>query len=137
MNTNDFLELTHPVAVLLLGIAFGLLIVIIMLAYTILSAMDIYRERYMKNALLAVTLVPGMPDYALYIMMSVIITEIIVILVLLQVLRSLTGLRVQSKAWAVSFIVAGSWPVTCGRSSSPRQSPPLCRRKPLCGSTGR
>jgi cytochrome c oxidase cbb3-type subunit 3 len=107
MNTNDFLELSHPVAMVLLGIAFGLLIVIIMLAYTILSAMDIYRQRYMKNAMLATTFVPGMPDYALYIMMSVIITEIIVILVLLQVLRSLTGLRVQSKAWAVSFIVAG------------------------------
>ncbi|WP_346319750.1 c-type cytochrome [Chitinophaga sp. YIM B06452] len=107
MNANDFLELSHPVAMLLLGIAFGLLVVIIMLAYTIHSAMDVYRERYMKSVLLAAPFVPGLPDYALYIMMSVIITEIIVILVLLQVLRSLTGLRVHSKAWAVSFIVAG------------------------------
>lgn len=107
MNTTNFLELSHPVAMVLLGIAFGLLVVIIMLAYTINSAMDVYRERYMKSALMAATLVPGMPDHALYIMMAVITTEIIVILVLLQVLRSLSGLRIQSKAWAVSFIVAG------------------------------
>ncbi|RPD42509.1 hypothetical protein [Chitinophaga barathri] len=107
MNTNEFLELSHPVAMLLLGIAIGLLIVIIMLAYTIYSASDIYRERYMKNMLLAAPLVPGMPDYALYTMMSVIVTEIVVILVLLHVLRTLTGLRVSSKAWAMSFIVLG------------------------------
>ncbi|MBO9155072.1 c-type cytochrome [Chitinophaga sp. GCM10012297] len=107
MNTNDYLELSHPVAMLLLGIAFGLLIVIIMLAYTIFSATDVYRDRYLKNMLLATPFIPGMPDSALFVMMSVIVTEIIVILVLLHVLRTLTGLRVNNKAWALSFIVMG------------------------------
>jgi cytochrome c oxidase cbb3-type subunit 3 len=107
MSTNDFLEFSHPVAMLLLGIAFGLLIVIIMLAYTILGATDIYRERFMKSMLLAAPVIPGLPDGALFVMVTVIATEIIVILVLLHILRTLTGLRVSNKAWAMSFIVMG------------------------------
>ncbi len=103
-------ELSHPVALLLLAVAVGLLLAIIILGYTVLSAMDIYRERMKKLPfillLLAVSqtasaqsgsIVSGLSDNVFYMLLSVIALELVVMLFLLQALRVLTGISRRRK----------------------------------------
>ncbi|MGX5817583.1 cbb3-type cytochrome c oxidase N-terminal domain-containing protein [Chitinophaga lutea] len=111
--------LSDPVALLLVCVAVGLLIAIIALGLTVLSAIDLYREK-MKNTppavvlLLIATLLAGPAQAAsdapvaaaptvlsgttLFIVGSVIAIELLVILFLLRALRVLTGIERQRKA---------------------------------------
>ncbi|ASZ14365.1 c-type cytochrome [Chitinophaga pendula] len=105
--------LTHPVALLLIAVAAGLLLAIIILGFTVISAMDIFREKMKKATMIALLLtmagiahgqevnepiatatsmVAGLPDTSFYLLVSVITLELLVILFLLQALRVLTGI---------------------------------------------
>jgi len=89
--------LSHPVVILLLVISFGLLLAIILLGYTVLSAMDIYREKiknkYTSLCLAAIPMVEGIPDSIFYLLVTMIGVELLVILALLHTLRVLTGIQ--------------------------------------------
>lgn len=89
--------LSHPVVILLLVISFGLLLAIILLGYTVLSAMDIYREKiknkYTSLSLAAIPVVEGIPDSIFYLLVTMIGVELLVILALLHTLRVLTGIQ--------------------------------------------
>lgn len=93
--------LSHPVVILLLVISFGLLLAIILLGYTVLSAMDIYREKiknkYTSLSFLAVPMVDGIPDSIFYLLVTMIGVELLVILALLYTLRVLTGIQRKQK----------------------------------------
>lgn len=117
---SPFAGLNHPVALMLLCIAVGLLIAIGVLAYTVIGAMDIYRERMKKipavlllivaGSLLTqgaraqeaaeetakavkTNLVSGLADSSLYLLISVIGVELLVIMMLLYALRVLAGIQ--------------------------------------------
>lgn len=113
--TSPFIELSHPVALLLLCVAFGLMIAIIILGYTVLGAMDIYRERMKKEKVLpvvllllvssaaqaqdkATTIVQGMSDTIFTLMTLVIGVELLVIMMLISALRVLAGIKRKQKA---------------------------------------
>lgn len=97
--------LSHPVVILLLVISFGLLLAIIILGYTVLSAMDIYREKIKKEhtslCLAAIPMVEGIPDSIFYLLVTMIGVELLVILALLQTLRVLTGIQRKAKVKVV------------------------------------
>ncbi|AWO00553.1 hypothetical protein DLD77_01965 [Chitinophaga alhagiae] len=113
---SPFAGFNHPVALMLLCVALGLLIAIGALAYTVLGAMDIYRERIKKTpvvlALMAAgsllaqnaqaqeakkNIVSGMADSSFYLLISVIALELLVIMMLLYALRVLTGIQRKRK----------------------------------------
>lgn len=90
--------ISHPVVLLLLVVCFGLLLAIIILGYTVLSAMDIYRERMKKLSIFCLSMAPPdsarvVPDDVLYMLGGVIAVELLVLLALLQALRVLTGIQ--------------------------------------------
>lgn len=90
--------LSHPVVLLLLVVCFGLLLAIIILGYTVLAAMDVYRDRMKKLSIFCLSMAPAeveriVPDEILYMLGGVIAVELIVILALLQTLRVLTGIQ--------------------------------------------
>lgn len=118
--SSPFAGLDHPVALMLICVAVGLLIAIGVLAYTVTGAMDIYRERMKKapavllliaaGSLLAQhvhaqetaevvkkNIVSGMADSSLYMLVSVITLELLVIMILLYALRVLTGIQRKRK----------------------------------------
>lgn len=116
----NFIELTHPVAMLLLAVAFALMIIIILLGHTVLGAIDLYKEKIKKTtktvlvlagifysseaaALAPASIVPGLSDTILWLMLSALVTELLVILVLMHVLRFLTEIRLRREAWGLSF----------------------------------
>ncbi len=111
MNTSSWIELTHPVALFMLMTGIGLLLVIILLASTVISAMEVYRDKHLRKDLTkcvaAVAIVPDLPNDMFATLSAVLILEVVVILALLWLLRFLTGIRVGNKAWASSFILAG------------------------------
>lgn len=103
-------QLTHPVALLLLSVAAGLLLTIIILGYTVLAATDIFRERMKKLPIILLlpaasqtagaqsgNVVSGLPDNVFYMLLSVIALELLVLLFLLQALRVLTGISGKRK----------------------------------------
>ncbi len=112
-------ELTHPVALLLISIAIGLLIAIVVLGSTVISAIDIFRDRMKKLPLVLLLLaaghsamaqeaeavaekvsapvVAGLSDTTFYMLLTVIGLEILVMLFLLQALRILTGITKRKK----------------------------------------
>lgn len=115
---SPFVELSHPVALLLLCVAFGLMIAIIILGYTVLGAMDIYREKMKKEKMLPVVLlllissaaqaqdvttaaptsiIEGLSDTVFTLMALTIGVELLVIMMLLSALRILTGIQRKSK----------------------------------------
>lgn len=114
-------ELSHPVSILLISIAAGLLIAICVLGHTVIGAVDIFRDRMKKLPLILVLLavgqgafaqeaaeevvktvagpmVSGLSDTTLYMLLTVIGLEILVLLFLLQALRILTGIQGMKKA---------------------------------------
>lgn len=113
-------ELAHPVAILLISIAFGLLIAIVVLGNTVISAIDIFRDRMKKLPLVLLLLaaghgamaqeaeaaaekvsapvVAGLSDTTFYMLLTVVGLEILVMLFLLQALRILTGISRKKKA---------------------------------------
>jgi cytochrome c oxidase cbb3-type subunit 3 len=116
--TSPFIELSNPVALLLLCVAFGLMIAIIILGYTVIGAMDIYRERMKKEKVLPVvllllvssaaqaqdkttTIVQGMSDTVFTLMTLVIGVELLVIMMLISALRVLAGIKRKPKAPAL------------------------------------
>lgn len=103
-------ELSHPVSLLLLAVAAGLLLAIIILGYTVLAATDIFRERMKKLPLILLLLaatqtasaqsagiVSGLSNEVFYMLLSVIALELLVLLFLLQALRVLTGISGKRK----------------------------------------
>lgn len=112
-------ELSHPVAILLISIAFGLLIAIIILGHTVIGAVDIFRDRMKKLPLVLLLLaagqsafaqeaeavvekvaqpvVAGLSDTTFYMLLTVVGLEILVLLFLLQALRILAGISVLKK----------------------------------------
>lgn len=112
-------ELSHPVAVLLIAIACGLLIAIVILGHTVIGAIDIFRDRMKKLPLVLLLLaagqsafaqeaeqavkkvsqpvVAGLTDSTFYMLLTVIGLEILVLLFLLQALRILTGITAAKK----------------------------------------
>ncbi|WP_423736272.1 c-type cytochrome [Chitinophaga caseinilytica] len=111
MNDSTWIELTHPVALFMLLTAIGLLLVIALLGSTVISAMDVYREKHIKKQLgkcfAAAAIVPALPNDMFATLAAVLILEVVVILALLWLLRFLTGISVGNKAWASTFILAG------------------------------
>lgn len=110
MNASPWIELTHPVALFMLLTATGLLFVIVLLGATVVSAMDVYREKHVKNitkCTAVVAIVPALPNDMFITLSAVLVLEVVVILVLLWLLRFLTGIRVGNKAWASSFVLMG------------------------------
>ncbi|QEH41001.1 cbb3-type cytochrome c oxidase N-terminal domain-containing protein [Chitinophaga sp. XS-30] len=112
--SSPFKDLSHPVALLLLCVAFGLLIAILILGYTVMGAMDIYRERIKKEKILPVALlllistgaqaqgastsiVPGLSDTVFTLMALMIGVELLVIMMLISALRVLTGIKRKEK----------------------------------------
>lgn len=113
MNDSQWIELTHPVALFMLCTAIGLLFIIILLASTVISSMDVYRDKHLKKdnltkCFVPLVLVPGFPDDMFITMASVLVLEVVVILALLAVLRFLTGIRIGYKAWATTLILFGA-----------------------------
>ncbi|MFD2888409.1 cbb3-type cytochrome c oxidase N-terminal domain-containing protein [Chitinophaga cymbidii] len=114
--TSPFAGLDHPVALLLLCVAIGLMIAILILGYTVLGAMDIYRERIKKEKILPVVLlllvssaaqaqdttssassiVQGMSDTVFTLLTLVIGVELLVIMMLISALRILAGIQRKS-----------------------------------------
>lgn len=103
-------ELAHPVAILLVAVAAGLLLAIVLLGYTVLSATDIYRERMKKLPLILLllaasqaasakggTMVNGLSDGAFFSLTAVIAIELLVLLFLMQALRVLMGIQPKNK----------------------------------------
>ncbi|PWV53939.1 cbb3-type cytochrome c oxidase N-terminal domain-containing protein [Chitinophaga sp. S165] len=120
-------ELGHPVAIVLMAVITGLLIAIAILGSAVLSSMDIYRERVKNgqrktivpivllvagllssNSLLAQdetpvqqtvvhNIVSGLSDTSLYLMLSVVSLEILIIFSLLYTLRVLLGIERKKK----------------------------------------
>lgn len=124
-------ELYHPVTLLLLAVAFGLLIAIIVLGYTVISAVDIYRERMKKTAatilLLSLagatqaqagTIVQGLSNTTLYLLISVVGVELLVILLLLQALRVLAGIHRKPKPVKVKAQKTINWFEKLNRTKS-------------------
>lgn len=112
MNFSQWIELTHPVALLMLCTAAGLLLIIVLLANTVISAMDVYRDKHLNNnnsqltkGLLAMGIIPGLPNDMFATLASVLILEVLVILALLAILHFLTGIRVSRKAWVTTSIL--------------------------------
>lgn len=105
--------LSHPVVILLLVVCFGLLLAIIILGYTVLSAMDIYRDRMKKLSLFCfaapAATMENVPDTVLYMLTGVIGVELLVILALLQTLRVLTGIKRKEKVKVVKPARAINW----------------------------
>src|SRR5690606_23821777 len=109
--TSPFAGLDHPVALLLLCVAIGLMIAILILGYTVLGAMDIYRERIKKEKILPVVLlllfssaaqgqdtsstsiVQGLSDTVFTLLTLVIGVELLVIMMLISALRILAGIQ--------------------------------------------
>ena len=127
-------ELTHPVAILLITIAFGLLIAIIVLGNTVISAIDIFRDRMKKLPLVLLLLasghgafaqeaeaavekvsqpvVAGLSDTTFYMLLTVVGLEILVLLFLLQALRILTGITRKKKVKVAKAAVPGKPRIT-------------------------
>ncbi|WP_341843216.1 cbb3-type cytochrome c oxidase N-terminal domain-containing protein [Chitinophaga caseinilytica] len=127
-------ELTHPVAILLITIAFGLLIAIIVLGNTVISAIDIFRDRMKKLPLVLLLLaaghgafaqeaeaavekvsqpvVAGLSDTTFYMLLTVVGLEILVLLFLLQALRILTGITRKKKEKVAKAAVPGKPRIT-------------------------
>ncbi len=119
---DAFIELSHPVALLLLGVAFGLMIVIMILGYTVISAMDIFREKMKPPAALLLlmtamlysngaqaqdhSIVKGLSDTIFWLMLSALAVEFLTVFVLLRVLRFLTGTRIPMKGWSLIFLIS-------------------------------
>lgn len=129
---SPFAGLNHPVALMLICVAFGLLIAIGALAYTVLGAMDIYRERIKKTpvilALIAAgtllaqntqaqevqqqvqkNIVSGLANSSFYLLISVIALELLVILMLLYALRVLTGIQNKRRPRTVTAKKRVNW----------------------------
>lgn len=122
---SSFAELSHPVALLMLSVAFGLMIAILVLGYTVLSAMDIYKDRIKKEKIIPVillllissvanaqdaaaapaaahTIVDGMSDTVFTLLALVVGVELLVILMLISALRVLTGIEKKARIKKVS-----------------------------------
>jgi cytochrome c oxidase cbb3-type subunit 3 len=113
--SNGWAELSHPMALLLICIAIGLLIAIGTLAFTVISAMDLYRERMRKGPLflalllfsspafaqesqsLTTPIVPGLSNTVFWMLIAVIAVEILVLLILIVALRVLAGIQKPEK----------------------------------------
>jgi cytochrome c oxidase cbb3-type subunit 3 len=132
---SPFAGLNHPVALMLICVATGLLIAIGILAYTVIGAMDIYRERMKKAPMILLlmaagslfaqqaraqeaeeavqavktNIVSGMADSSFYLLMSVIALELLVIMMLLYALRVLTGIQRKRKPRAVTAKKSINW----------------------------
>lgn len=105
--------LSHPVVILLLVVSFGLLLAIILLGYTVLSAMDIYREKiknkYTSLCFAAIPVVEGIPDSIFYLLVTMIGVELLVILALLHTLRVLTGIKRKARVKTVRVKKKVNW----------------------------
>jgi len=105
--------LSHPVVILLLVISFGLLLAIILLGYTVLSAMDIYREKiknkYTSLCFAVIPVVEGIPDSIFYLLVTMIGVELLVILALLHTLRVLTGIKAKERVKKVRVSKKINW----------------------------
>ncbi|WP_341837745.1 c-type cytochrome [Chitinophaga pollutisoli] len=129
MNASQWIELTHPVALFLLCTATGLLFIIILLANTVISSMDVYRDKHLKKdnltqSFFPLILVPGLADDMFFTLTAVVVLEVLVILVLLALLRFMTGIRISYKAWATTLILFGVFGFVLANTLGERPLPP-------------